>query len=919
MSNSVIISTQQHLFSRSLFQRGLRKSRLSLFVIAFCYIGSLITGCSSAWWKSEPKSPWLGPRIFAIGYSPSLSFSKNDTERPLVIPIEGLGLSGDSDYSVSVMLDATHPISPNDYTIRYPVSQPFGKEQTRLEVVINHDYLKLVETGDQLTVTVHISKRMPLTRVDEAIGILNSAQKQVLPLVEQLDQLMKVNLDRESLRKFSARIISAKFYTTYLIERLHAMSGRLALVVNDHEKDKPDPPPNKGGTDQTDSREEMFNKEMARWQSQRRSLESIATEMSLLNYQIDRMSFYIGNFNTAVTSLNPEELKASRLSEIGNLAEEFSSFKGELEILGALNEGLRTISNQELDHGSNIGKLYKIGEGSNLIPVVSSRDFTFYELDKYREGFLNARIRPDDISAFPLPADEVVDLFGHYIADNYFVVRLSLRNTDPKDKLVNTGMIRVTGRAMVEVTLDGVDKQGNEDEEQYAKTLRYTVPIEVTPHSKEQIYTVLDDTEVDSTRHFMFRTLEFAGALASGYTGSFIDSQTTLNAVNLYNGVVTPGLKKLWVDRYPGYKRNIVNYGMEDLVKVPSRGTTSHKFLFFPRSRIEAVVLDPNSYGNLAFSSHMERSVRLKLSEGGPLADELFDGNKVGFKQPDTYVIYLVFDNMDIPLDFITAPQDGNLATQAVDLDTKALAEIQFRKNMADFWNAGQVMPSDALGGLTYATWESVGNELSQLNKGDPHDPADLGERGTIKNVLYKEDAEKEKKDFDTALNSIEALHELLKVDGAWRGHLLDHAGTKVDDLQLHHKQLSRITKSLAGGSEPSQYRSTVNLIDLHLIVAEQRSGFYKALGRLLVYLNTPDLRYKDDAAPNAPRKPLLVLEQIANTDEGDLTPQQKDVARQVINEMKTKVKELGELRGEELRGTILADYDLFYQKPQNK
>ena len=60
-------------------------------------------------------SNWEGPRVFSIGSSPSLSFAP---DRPLIIPIEGVGLMGDSENELLLSLDATYPLSEQDYDIQ---------------------------------------------------------------------------------------------------------------------------------------------------------------------------------------------------------------------------------------------------------------------------------------------------------------------------------------------------------------------------------------------------------------------------------------------------------------------------------------------------------------------------------------------------------------------------------------------------------------------------------------------------------------------------------------------------------------------------------------------------------------------------------------------------------------------------------
>ncbi len=214
-------------------------------------------------------------------------------------------------------------------------------------------------------------------------------------------------------------------------------------------------------------------------------------------------------------------------------------------------------------------------DSSRQVVATASRTFTFYSVPSFRHDYHAKRVLPSNIMAFPEPEEEVIKLFGRNIALHYFVVRLSLRNTDAEDRLVSSGMVRAKGRAIVESpTKSGVP-------------LRFTVPVEVAPHSAQQIYSILSDEAVNEPRAVVFRAFELAGAVASAYTLSFGADTFTKDAIQLATGIGVPAFSKFWTDRLPGYQRNIVNFAMDDLVKIPKGGVTSHKFLFFPKDKIE--------------------------------------------------------------------------------------------------------------------------------------------------------------------------------------------------------------------------------------------------------------------------------------------------------------------------------------------
>ncbi len=285
---------------------------------------------------------------------------------------------------------------------------------------------------------------------------------------------------------------------------------------------------------------------------------------------------------------------------------------------------------------------------------IARRVFIAYESDAFRAQVLRSRIRPDDINAFPLPNNDVEALFGPLIARSYFVVRVSVRNTESDAKIISTGMIRASGTAMIDPQVEGPS---------------FSVPVSVVPHSLTQIYSVLTDEEVDQPRHLTFRALEFIGALAAGAQGVFNFGVQAAKNVALFTGIVVPEGKKLWPDRYPGYQRNVVNYAMQDLVKVPANSVMDHKFLFFSKKELDGLVSDPNLFRSL---STTEQALGLVLA-----------GDRRTRSKPDAFVIALAFDTLDIRFETMPVSLDltsrdvvrdlvGQVADQVRDLDLSA-------------------------------------------------------------------------------------------------------------------------------------------------------------------------------------------------------------------------------------------------------
>lgn len=267
------------------------------------------------------------------------------------------------------------------------------------------------------------------------------------------------------------------------------------------------------------------------------------------------------------------------------------------------------------------------------VAAYATRKFTLYSVADYRDDVLDTRFRTHEVSAFPLPEAQAEDLFGPLVAENFFVVRLSLRNGNVnKDRLVSTGMIVASGRALVEAMCK---RQADCD-----NARSYAVPVDVVPQSAEQMYTLLDDRQPQQMRAWTFRGLKFVGALGAAASSAFA-GPTLIQASSLYTGTFIPSLEELLPDPYSAYKRNIVSYSMPDLVKVPKNSVTGHKFLFFSKNKIEAIVQDHLVYGGFG------------KQDLNPFSDEKPTPPRIA-------VISLAFDNLDVPFENVSAAADSS-------------------------------------------------------------------------------------------------------------------------------------------------------------------------------------------------------------------------------------------------------------------
>ena len=440
------------------------------------------------------------------------------------------------------------------------------------------------------------------------------------------------------------------------------------------------------------------------------------------------------------------------------------------------------------------------GTGVKRIISTASRTFTLYEVDDYRDKYLKKRIPPTDIKAFPLPHEEAQMLFGKKIARNYFVVRLSLKNLQDEDRLVNTGLIRARGRALVETTVKPY--------------VRFTVPIEVAPHSATQLYTLLDDEDVNETRSIVFRTLEFVGTLGAASVVAFQDGINTTwkNVTQLYTGVFIPEAKKLVPDRMPGYKRNIVNFAMADLVKVPRGGVTAHKYLFFPRNKIEGMIIDHYSYGPQLYTIDI-----LNPSGGFEQAQS--------FEQPDSFVAFLVFDNMEIPFQQVVPLAPSDLPMALMDLTDSYESEIKFRQEIMDKWSSSTPKNAYLFVNLRRDTYNSISKRIdltySQWNiysaKNDPEE----------KKLIHEE--------CRKLLASLKAYSDSINPEsGSYYDLLVNNNEYGVKRLNSVLEELKAINRAILSGADPKRYEERKNNAETLLELVKSISAFYKSGAVLL-------------------------------------------------------------------------------------
>ncbi len=317
-------------------------------------------------------------------------------------------------------------------------------------------------------------------------------------------------------------------------------------------------------------------------------------------------------------------------------------------------------------------------------PVVSSasRRFVLFSAEDYRQKFLGSTVPLNEINAFPMPHEEVRKIFGSLVAEEFFVVALSMSNASEQDRLINTGMIKATGRALI---CPGTNSAFG------GPSLNFTIPIEVVPQSTEQVYTMVSDSKPHETREWIFRSLEFTGALATATTIGFNANLDLIKAVGLFAGVAIPGAKSLWPDDVQGYMRNIIAFGMPDLVKVNSKSTVGHRVLFFAKEKLQLMVSDP-----LQFETRSST-----------------DAGTKELKHPDQFIIQLAFDSLMVTYDNITSPTKGTVEQRLADTRHSADGQLADMRQIAQTWTGS---PGDLYARqLRLEDWNELGQWLDIL------------------------------------------------------------------------------------------------------------------------------------------------------------------------------------------------------------
>lgn len=355
------------------------------------------------------------------------------------------------------------------------------------------------------------------------------------------------------------------------------------------------------------------------------------------------------------------------------------------------------------------------GSTANPYRVLNSksavRTFSLFESNQYRAQRLEKNLPLYDIHAFPLSPDQCEYLFGDKINRNFYVLAISFQNsasasTDPK--FITTGMIRISGMAIV---------NAGKDEGPTGAKNTFMIPVTIQPTSREHVYAILDDEEVESPRSIVFRGLKLAGTVGTALVQGFGAADAVERGFAIFTGVGIPEGEKFWADRWPGYKRNVVNFAMPNLVRVDSGNNTPAMFLFVSKRELQALVLDADLFTEVKGASAQVNDLRdgylFKRSPRRPV------------ESAPTFVASISIDSIEVPFfsnagnNFSDTDFAANRFTtgfmrlgKTIELAAKTADDAE--KRLADFVAAAQAATS-AAGALSDAD-KDLRSRLSTLD-----------------------------------------------------------------------------------------------------------------------------------------------------------------------------------------------------------
>ena len=462
------------------------------------------------------------------------------------------------------------------------------------------------------------------------------------------------------------------------------------------------------------------------------------------------------------------------------------------------------------------------------------REFTLYETQYYRDTVLKAQIPTHQIEAYPLPEAEAETLFGPVVSQNFFAVRLTINNNDDNDKLINTGLIVAHGRALVEPNDSSYDKTtplARPDE-----PVSYTVSVAVAPQSDKQMFTVLDDTQVNSPRNWIFRGLDFVGALGTAIVNVTSAPGVATQAAGLFTGTFTPAARQLFPDSYDAYKRNIVAYAMPELIKVPRRSSVGHRYLFFSKNEMQGLIMNQSEFGPFPPTSSLVRGLN---SVSQIFTPPLLTPQPVP-TPPQVALVSLQFDHLEIPFELVVGSAQASVRDRIDTLRNSLPSKQVELETLASDWTTASTKQF-LLTGLTTSDLAKASGDLAKL----------IAKLGTLKTAEKDTARATALGNIADALGFFKTLAQDLTPTNI-KQDLLQNKVYGTDAVKKMISDAQNLSTQIISGRDPDLLQGQVKTIEDGAVLLDQAFRYYTEAGTIFKQRRMFAVPGKSDEATDA-------------------------------------------------------------------
>lgn len=167
--------------------------------------------------------------------------------------------------------------------------------------------------------------------------------------------------------------------------------------------------------------------------------------------------------------------------------------------------------------------------------------------------------------------------FGSWVADNFLIVSLSIKDSDVREKFVLAGISLDVSNWRLGPNV--MPDTGTDKALPTSKQMPSSQPTEIRSEGAQQVRSGSASAAPFSVRNVVVDGLLLVGAATGGY--SIVASTDFLRSAAIYSGLFVPGVSKAWPDNRSEHEANILIRGFQDQ-KVVDKNTALLTFAFFP-------------------------------------------------------------------------------------------------------------------------------------------------------------------------------------------------------------------------------------------------------------------------------------------------------------------------------------------------